>query len=154
MNLFLVDGPDLLFERRRIAERTFLKISDNLTMATQQNFSSLELPKRFPRMQHLALHSAFSESCTSIKSIDEMDSCPALNCEADSPVLGENICDEALNFIRNWELKMQSSSDSVGVPRYIVVESLEAVDYSKPPRRFWRTSWKCMTKRLAELNRR
>ena len=126
--------------------------SKSLDMAAQQDFSALELPMQVPHMKHLALHTVFAGSNSSLKSINEIDSCAPFNCESDSPMPGEDMCEETLNFIRNWELKVQSSSDSIGGPRFVVLESLEAVDYSKPPRRFWRTSWICMTKRLTDTS--
>jgi hypothetical protein len=118
--------------------------------SSQREFSDLEMPKQFPRMQHLALHPAFSGSSGSIKSNAEIDSSAPLSREVDAPILQEGICDEALSFIRKWELKMQDSSDSIGGPRYVLIESLQPVDCTKPPRRFWRTSWKCMAKKLID----
>jgi hypothetical protein len=121
--------------------------------SAQQEFNDLELPYRIPHMQHLCLHPVFSGSNSSIKSNCDVDSFSPVCCEVVAPVLGEGISDEALNFIRRWDLKRENVDDDREVgPRFVVMESLEAVDYSKPPRRFWRTSWKCMTKRLTDLS--
>ena len=122
--------------------------SKAMDVVSQREFGDLELPKRFPRMQHLALHPAFSGSTGSIQANSEIDCSTPLSCEVDAPILREDISDETLSFIRKWELVMQNSSDLIGGPSHVVVESLEPVDYSKPPRRFWRTSWKCITTKL------
>jgi hypothetical protein len=116
-------------------------------VVSQQEFGDFDLPHRFPCMQHLCLLQEFSGSNSSIKSNSEIDRCsPCL--QGDEPEPREYICEEALEFIRKWESKMKTSSDSIQCQRYVMVESFKAVDFSKPPRRFWRTSWKCMTQSL------
>ncbi len=118
--------------------------------AAQQEFPDLELPNLFPSMQHHGLHPAFSRSSSSIKSNSEPECDVQMCLDAESPMPGDEICDEALEIIREWELHMSTASDGTGGPQFLVAESLEAVDYSLPPRRYWRTSWIYMTRRLSE----
>ena len=117
----------------------------------QQEFNDLNVPNRLPHMQHLCLHPVFSGSNSSIRSNCDVDCFSPECCDVVAPAIGEGICDEALNFIRRWDLKMENVGDDLEAgPRFVLMERLEAVDNSKPPRRFWRTSWKCMTKRLTD----
>ncbi len=122
-----------------------------INVESQQDFSALELPKRFPRIHDLGRHPAFSGSGTSIKSNSDIDGCASSTCcEGDEYVLGEHICDEALAFIRKWEKIMQTSSGPSGGLEHVTPKSLDAAECLKPPSRFWRSSWKRLTRRLTE----
>ncbi len=86
---FLVGNPSLITSATTSAMST-MKVN-GFNAAPQQEFSDLELPRQYPGMKDLFNHPAFSESNSSNKS---------------APVPKEAISDEAIEFIREWELKM------------------------------------------------
>ncbi len=52
--------------------------------------------------------------------------------------------------IERLEWKSVVLNSSTGCPQLCMVQELVSADFSRPPRRFWRTSWQSLTRRLVD----
>jgi hypothetical protein len=79
---------------------------------------------------------------------------PALGSNHDTSVLmhldgtDEQISDAARALIESWEKSHAKACDGLQVSHFLTMNAFSNADYSQPPKRFWRTSWESITRKM------
>ena len=116
---------------------------DLLMTSIQQSFDHLDLPVTASHLHKsisLLQHPAFSGSSSSLKSTDDND---MLSTQGDT-------VGEARAMVERW-CSERARDSTVELQAYNIMldcMSPTPVDFSKPPRRFWRTSWRALILKL------
>ena len=113
--------------------------------SVQQSFDHLDLPviaTHLHKSISLLQHPAFSGSSSSLKSTDDND---MLSTQGDT-------VGEARAMVERWCSERVRDSTVELQAHNIMLDCMSPtpVDFSKPPRRFWRTSWRALTLKLCK----
>ena len=117
----------------KIDRLTFVFHSDSPMVSNQVEFNDLALPTiTSAQDQHLISHRTLNRG--HLIELDPIDN---------------QISDQARALIESWEAMMSTERNCRSQrTQFVMMNVYSKADYSQPPKRFWRTSWECMTRKL------
>ena len=125
-------------------QHEFLNLEMQIQMARQHEFLHLEMPiaasATNPSSQAL-MHTVFNGSNSSMKSLEQNADCEVLN---DAP---KKTSEESTSSLK-------TALSTFSIQHFSVADFSLQANGSRAPRRFWRSSWAVVTKKLIIANAR